>query len=353
MSRFHTIEDARGQEFYQLPKDLIKNPKYKKLTANAKIAYAILKDRHSVSLKNKWIDDEGRVYFLFSDSELADLLDMSIRSTNRFKNELQDYELIHMERQGLNRRNKIYLLKPEFDNSVELTGEVNEIKDRTKLSSPDAPILSGQDKTKLASQDTPILSTLSNTDLSNTDFKEKKDEEDYIYIGDEKKGVESYFSQTLEIELPTGMDKEEPKTDNQPLERKRESKSINQSASTKVDDQHINKLRSENLTFDFIYDFLTDKGLTKDTIYNVINQCHENGMDLVTAKEVEKQYQHMMGKVRNEESIYDFSSYFVGGLKRRMELAVASRTESQEEEARALLKGVKKVPLYNWLEERA
>lgn len=193
---------------------------------------------------------------------------------------------------------------------------------------------------------------LSNNDLNNNELK-KEDEEDNIYIGNQKNGLESSFSQTPKIELPTGMDIEDPKSDNQPLNRKIESESINQSSNKNVDDDYIKNLRSENLTFDFIYEFLTDKGLTKDTVYNVINQCHENGMELVTAKDVEKQYQHMMGKVRNEESIYDFSSYFVGGLKRRMEIALAIKSEAREEEARALLKGVKKVPFYNWLEERA
>lgn len=172
MTRFYTQNDVRAQEFYQLPKDLILNPKYDDLSPNAKIAYAILKDRHSLSLKNQWIDNIG-VYFLLSDNELAEILRTTPRSAGRYKNDLRKFDLIHMERQGLNRRNKIYLLKPEFDES-ELEA------DRTILSTPDRTKLSNQDTTKLSSQDRTNLSTYSKNDFSKNDFSNKEDEEDML-----------------------------------------------------------------------------------------------------------------------------------------------------------------------------
>jgi hypothetical protein len=177
MSMFYSLEDVRGDEFYQLPKDLVKNEKYKNLSANAKIAYAILKDRHQISLKNAWIDEKG-VYFLLSDNELANILDTSVRSASRYKNDLQNYELIHMERQGLNRRNKIYLLKPET--TLPYTKEVKPLSlaDRTILSSPDKTKLSNQDRTILSSQDKTELSMYSNNDFSNNDFSNKEEEEE-------------------------------------------------------------------------------------------------------------------------------------------------------------------------------
>lgn len=169
MTKFYSLEDVRGDEFYQLPKDLVKNKKYSDLSASAKIAYAVLKDRHQVSLKNHWVDDVG-VYFLLSDSELAEILDTSVRSASRYKNDLQSFGLIHMERQGLNKRNKIYLLKPDTDILEQNTSEPLILADKTKLSSQDRTILSSQDKTK--------LSTYSNNNLSNNDFSNNKKEEE-------------------------------------------------------------------------------------------------------------------------------------------------------------------------------
>jgi DNA replication protein DnaD len=188
MSKFYSLEDVRGDEFYQLPKDLVKNNKYKTLSANAKIAYAILKDRHQVSLKNHWVDEVG-VYFLLSDGELAEILDTSIRSASRYKNDLQSFGLIHMERQGLNKRNKIYLLKPDTDILEKKQPEPLILADRTKLSSPDKTILSSQDRTVLSSQDRTILSTYSNNNLSNNDFsnnKKEEEEESFQQISDLK-----------------------------------------------------------------------------------------------------------------------------------------------------------------------
>jgi DnaD/phage-associated family protein len=177
MSKFYSLEDVRGDEFYQLPKDLIKNKKYKSLSANAKIAYAILKDRHQVSLKNQWVDEIG-VYFLLSDNELAVILDTTIRSASRYKNDLQNFGLIHMERQGLNKRNKIYLLKPEYEAISQKVSEPLVLADRTKLSSPDRTKLSNQDRTELSNQDRTKLSMYSNNNFSNNDFSNEKEEEE-------------------------------------------------------------------------------------------------------------------------------------------------------------------------------
>jgi hypothetical protein len=177
MTKFYSLEDVRGDEFYQLPKDLVKNKKYSDLSASAKIAYAVLKDRHQVSLKNHWVDDVG-VYFLLSDSELAEILDTSVRSASRYKNDLQSFGLIHMERQGLNKRNKIYLLKPDTDILEQNTPEPLVLADRTILSSPDKTKLSSQDRTKLSSQDRTKLSTYSNNNLSNNDLSNNKKEEE-------------------------------------------------------------------------------------------------------------------------------------------------------------------------------
>lgn len=180
-NRFHTVEDANLQEFYPLPKELVRNPFYKDLSDSAKLAYAVLKDRHSVSLKNRWIDEQGRVYFLFSDKELGEVFNKSERQVNRYKKELTQYDLIHMERQGLNRRNRIYLLKPNATLIEKGTYKSFNTKDMTNLSYPDMTDLSNQDMTNLSNQDLTDLSYLSKNNSSKNDFSKndfKKEEEE-------------------------------------------------------------------------------------------------------------------------------------------------------------------------------
>ena len=58
------IKNQASQNFYMLHKALFVNEKYKKLSDSAKVTYAILNDRVSLSIKNNWIDDNGDIYFI-------------------------------------------------------------------------------------------------------------------------------------------------------------------------------------------------------------------------------------------------------------------------------------------------
>lgn len=157
MSNYFTTHDVELNQFYQLPKALIHDEKYKDLTANAKIAYAILQDRHSVSLKNGWVDKQDRVFFYFKDKDLAKVFDMTIKTAQRIKKQLKDYGLIEVEKRGLNQPSMIYLLKPS---------ETSYIKDRTKMSYPEETKKSHPDGTKMSY---PMSNTKkSNTKKSNT-----------------------------------------------------------------------------------------------------------------------------------------------------------------------------------------
>ena len=48
--------------FFRLPKQLIYDKIYCGLSSDAKILYAIMLDRMSLSLKNGWKDQQGRYY---------------------------------------------------------------------------------------------------------------------------------------------------------------------------------------------------------------------------------------------------------------------------------------------------
>jgi len=48
------IQQQYREKFYQLPKVFFTNDKYIQLSNDAKIAYALLKDRLELSIKNNW-----------------------------------------------------------------------------------------------------------------------------------------------------------------------------------------------------------------------------------------------------------------------------------------------------------
>ena len=106
------IEEQFRERFYQLPKVFFTNPKYMKLSNDAKIAYAILRDRLELSIKNNWVDEDNAIYFIFTNDNLEHILNASKPKVIKIKKELENTELLEQKRLGLNRPNMLYLMKP-------------------------------------------------------------------------------------------------------------------------------------------------------------------------------------------------------------------------------------------------
>ena len=110
MGRFK-ITDIDNEKFYQIPKSLFTNENYKGLGLDAKVIYSFLKDRMELSRKNNWKDENGDIYLLFTQEEIANLLDVSISTISRAMKYLKEYDLIEVVRQGLSKPNKIFIRK--------------------------------------------------------------------------------------------------------------------------------------------------------------------------------------------------------------------------------------------------
>lgn len=115
-NQYVTIYEEYQHKFFQLPQVFFVSEKYKDMSNNAKVAWAILRDRSSLSRKNKWFDaDTGRIYFIFKNDELMKMLNINSEATLvKVKKELVNSGLIEQFRQGFNRPNKMYLLYPEI-----------------------------------------------------------------------------------------------------------------------------------------------------------------------------------------------------------------------------------------------
>ena len=57
--------------FIRMPKSLIYGDKYRFLSVHAKLLYALMADRANLSLSNKWIDQDGRVFIYFTIREIC------------------------------------------------------------------------------------------------------------------------------------------------------------------------------------------------------------------------------------------------------------------------------------------
>lgn len=120
MSKFKKISASEFEtsRFYQLPKFLFEDDYFSKMTTDAKVMYALLKDRFELSKINNWIDEENNIYLLYTNKQLCSILQYGEPKIIKLKKELEKFNLIINERQGLNRPNKIYLLEPSYDKEL-------------------------------------------------------------------------------------------------------------------------------------------------------------------------------------------------------------------------------------------
>ena len=58
--------------FYRIPKALFLESRFQNLSTDAKTLYGILLDRMSLSAKNGWLDEQGRVFIIFTIEDPAD-----------------------------------------------------------------------------------------------------------------------------------------------------------------------------------------------------------------------------------------------------------------------------------------
>ncbi|MDW4404344.1 DnaD domain protein [Staphylococcus saprophyticus] len=176
-NQYFTIQENYQEKFYRLPKVFFTNPKYIKLKNDSKIAYSILQDRLELSIKNKWVDQSGRIFFIYTDKKLAEILNISKNHVTTVKKELIEAELLIQKRQGLNKPNISYLLKPAITQDDIYIIESEET-DLEVSSGKDSHTVGIQNHTQWDSRITHSGNLdshtvgINDTEFSNTDFNE-------------------------------------------------------------------------------------------------------------------------------------------------------------------------------------
>ena len=144
-SNLYKINEVTQHKYYQVPKELYTNPRYKTTINNdAKMLYALLLDRMELSRTNGWIEDDGTIFLIFKREDLADMLGICTTTVWRAIKQLKEVGLIEEKRQGLNRPNLIYIGKIDYSVPEEKEHENDKDKDEiTDTPSNDTtPILS-------------------------------------------------------------------------------------------------------------------------------------------------------------------------------------------------------------------
>ena len=161
------INEVKNNAFYQLPQWLF-DPEYKDMSLRAKVVYALIFDRRSLSLENNWYDKNGDVYMYFTNQQMMEKLNCSEKTIISSKKELEKYGLIKEVRQGVNRPNRLYI-----NGTVKITGQELE-----KLQ-PGTVKITGQELEKLQ----PIKTNNINTNITNINDDDRPQKLENIQSG--------------------------------------------------------------------------------------------------------------------------------------------------------------------------
>ena len=101
---------AEQFSFYRVPKVLFTREQFKQLSAEAKILYGIMLDKLDLSVKNKWVDEKGRVYIIYTIEQIMEDMNCADQKATKLLDELEKKcGLIERKRQGLGKPNLLFL----------------------------------------------------------------------------------------------------------------------------------------------------------------------------------------------------------------------------------------------------
>ena len=172
--------------FYRIPKALFQEPRFQSLSTDAKTLYGILLDRMSLSVKNGWLDEQNRVFIIFSIEDVKRALCCADNKATKLLRELEKFGLIERKRRGLGKPSLVYVKNFSAESSKSIF-QNRDFHDSGGF--------------KNASQD-PSKSRCNKTERNNTEISDtdsiSSDENDWM---SEREQLEEYFSQALEVDL--------------------------------------------------------------------------------------------------------------------------------------------------------
>ena len=175
--KFYKINEVQQHKYYQVPKELFTNPRYKTtLNNDAKMLYAILLDRMELSRANGWVEDDGTIYLIFKREELSDILGLCETTVWRAMKQLKTVGLIGEKRQGLTKPNLIYIGKIDCSNPEEPQDDTTVPNDENIKKAEDNTASAAQTDSEPLNLKAQIISNLkgNNTDYNKTEINNIK-----------------------------------------------------------------------------------------------------------------------------------------------------------------------------------
>ena len=93
-------EQSEQFSFYRIPKVFYTDAGFRQLSKDARVLYGILLDRVSLSARNSWYDEAGRVYIICTLQSVMEMLGITDKTATKLFVELENFGLIERKRQG-------------------------------------------------------------------------------------------------------------------------------------------------------------------------------------------------------------------------------------------------------------
>jgi len=161
----------------QIPLMLIKDEAFKHLSGDSKLLYGLLLNRTSLSIRNGWRDEYGRVYIIYTIDEIMSDINCATQKTCKLIKELENIGLIVTVRRGLNKPNIIYVKnfntglkyqyrnKERHENTDYMRSFENQNSGVLKIKTQELP----ESKFKSFENQNGSIFTINNTDINNID----------------------------------------------------------------------------------------------------------------------------------------------------------------------------------------
>ena len=172
--------------FYRIPKALFQEQRFQSLSTDAKTLYGILLNRMSLSAKNGWLDEQGRVFIIFTIEDVKRSLCCADNKATKLLRELEEFGLIERKRRGQGKPCLVYVKNFSAESSKEsVKNRDNDDSCGSKIACQD-PVKSRGIKKKENKTE------MNNTNLILSDESEKMKNRELL---------EEYFSCSLEVDL--------------------------------------------------------------------------------------------------------------------------------------------------------
>ena len=172
--------------FFRIPKALFQEQRFQDLSTDAKTLYGILLDRMSLSVKNGWLDEQNRVFIIFTIEDVKRALCCADNKATKLLRELEKFGLIERKRRGQGKPSLVYVKNFSAESLKEsVKNRDNDDSCGSKIACQDPVKSRGIKKNENKTE-------MNNTNLILSDESEKMKNRELL---------EEYFSRSLEIDL--------------------------------------------------------------------------------------------------------------------------------------------------------